>query len=91
MYSGRVGFACASCIDRTFPPTERVLATIAGPSWREVSDLAHVQAEAVAVAIRLGHCDRHAAWLGEIVGLTLRSAAAARAALSEALVRTGGR
>lgn len=89
MYSGRVGFVCDTCTDRTFPPTERVLATIAGPSWREISDLAHVQAEAVAVAIRLGHCDRHAEWLGEIVGLALRAAAAGRETLSAAIARGG--
>lgn len=79
-----MGYACSTCRVREFPELERLIGQLAGPCWRDVADVAEVQADAVMIAIRTGYCERHAAWLGELVGWTIRADAARRDLLAAA-------
>jgi hypothetical protein len=81
-----VGYSCSTCRDPEFPELERFIGAIVGPCWRSDPDSAVIQAVAIEAALRSGYCRRHAVWLGELVGLTLRQDAARRDVLARAVV-----
>lgn len=84
-----MAYVCSTCRDREFPEIEPLIGQIVGPHWRQVVDVATVQADAIAIAVRLGYCARHAVWLGELVGWTIRADAARRELLASAAVTRG--
>lgn len=70
---------------------EQFVATIAGPSWRAVTDHALIQGDAVAVALWLGYCERHAIWLGDLVGMFVTDDADRRRSLARVAIAPEGR
>jgi hypothetical protein len=81
-----VGYTCSTCRTREYPDLEGLIGAIVGPCWRQVVDVAMVQAEAILAAARAGYCELHAVWLAELVGWTIRTDAARRELLASAAV-----